>query len=1029
MRKPHDESHGGSAVPNGAAPDASRHTPDVSLLEQLAEFSQSAGEYGSALDYYDQILRIAEKARESSGILSHVLLRMAVCRSQSGDYSGAAEILDRAFANLPEDASDVDVCRILNEKAFALLRLGNYDGAEECVRSVTERILDTDSAAQLARAQNSHGAIAMRKGDWEEACRSFEAALAAFRQLGDRDGIAHCLNNLGLMEKNRGENESALRHLREALRIAEEVGDTYYVGVRLNNLGILEFRMGAWEDARRSWERALRLLEGIGNRWEVANILLNLGNYHRHKRDWEEADVLYRRAQGIADELGEARERVLVKEFRGDLALSSESFDEAHSLFHAALAEGLALAPEGDVVLEVLRRLTDLDSRTGHIAEAKDHLRRALEVSEHLQERAERAVLLRLRARIEGLEGEIAAAIDTYRESIALSESSGLPFELAVSRLELATFCIEQIVDLDDAERQLELARETFERVGAEYEAGHAYLMKAKLEMASEHPSPNARVHLETAIDLLERVGSDEDRTQLRAVNGEIDRLLEETSLSARNELAALNEAVGRLLGASEGSSRVREIERALLERLGADRAALLLVNPEKNAFDLAPGSSLDAVQGREVTRLVDSIRSHRPLGPKPFVSTSPARDPRFTGIASSQLAKLGSILFVPLFSEEELLGGLYADRRIEAGYIRQPEIDFFVAFATAAAMAVQDMRLESVRLENARLRRELASRTGFHGIITQNRRMLEIMDVVERLRLSNATVLLQGETGTGKELLAEALHTSSPRHMKSLVTINCAALSKDVLESELFGHVRGAFTDAKTDKVGLFERADGGTIFLDEIDKTPREFQERLLRVVDQGEIKPVGANQVKRIDVRILCASNRSLREEVEAGRFLKDLYYRLRVISIDLPPLRDRKEDVPLLVDHFLRYFAEKSSKKIAGVTPEAMNHLIAYSWPGNVRDLRHEVERAVAMADDGALIRPEHLSPEIRPARSAAPPIVLGGDQSLQVFMENIEKDLVVNALKKTAGNRSHAAKLLGISRRGLLNKISRYAINL
>jgi transcriptional regulator with GAF, ATPase, and Fis domain len=436
----------------------------------------------------------------------------------------------------------------------------------------------------------------------------------------------------------------------------------------------------------------------------------------------------------------------------------------------------------------------------------------------------------------------------------------------------------------------------------------------------------------------------------------------------------------------------------------------------------------MDPAQGREVLGLVESIRKDRPLGAKPFVSTSPVRDPRFNGASRTTLAKLGSVLFIPLFSEEELLGGLYADRCAEAGYIRQSEIDFFVAFATAAGMAVQDMRLEAVRLENARLRRELAGRSGFQGIITQNRRMLEILDLVERLRASSTTVLLQGETGTGKELLAEALHASSSRSEKQLVTINCAALSKDVLESELFGHVRGAFTDAKADKVGLFERANGGTIFLDEIDKTSREFQERLLRVVDQGEIKPVGANQVKRIDVRILCASNRPLREEVEAGRFLKDLYYRLRVISIDLPPLRERKEDVPLLVDHFVRHFAEKSSKKIAGVAPEAMTQLMAYSWPGNVRDLRHEIERAVAMADDGAVLRAEHFSPEIRPARPV-PSLRLGGEQSLSGFMGEIERDLVVNALEKTAGNRSHAAKLLGISRRGLLNKIARYSINL
>jgi transcriptional regulator with GAF, ATPase, and Fis domain len=382
----------------------------------------------------------------------------------------------------------------------------------------------------------------------------------------------------------------------------------------------------------------------------------------------------------------------------------------------------------------------------------------------------------------------------------------------------------------------------------------------------------------------------------------------------------------------------------------------------------------------------------------------------------------------MPLFSEEGLLGGLYVDRRAQTGYFRQPEIDFFVAFATAATMAVQEMRLESIRSENLRLRRELAGRSGFHGIITQNRRMLDILDLIERLRDSSTTVLLQGETGTGKELLAGALHAVSLRRDRPLVTINCAAIAKDVLESELFGHVRGAFTDAKTDKIGLFEKADGGTIFLDEIDKTSTQFQERLLRVVDQGEIKPVGSNQARKIDVRIVCASNRSLREEVEAGRFLKDLYYRLRVICIDIPPLRERKEDVPLLVEHFEKVFSERASKKIAGFSHEALNALIAHSWPGNVRDLQHEVERAVAMADEGAKIRADQLSAEIRPGRPA-PSLLLGGEQGLQEFIEGIEKDLVINALKKTGGNRSHAAKLLGISRRGLLNKIMRYTISL
>lgn len=1029
MRGPHDKPHDGKSLAGGSPDAIARPSADSSLLEQLAEFSQSAGEYASALDYYEQVLRIAERARESSGVLSTILLRMASCRSQTGDYAGAVEILDRAVANLPPDADETEFCRILNEKAFAHIRLGDYAKADECTRRIMDRLLIPDSAAQLARAQNSSGIVAMWRGDWEQANRLFEAALAGFRVLENREGVAQCLNNLGLMEKNRGNNEVALRHLRESLRIAEEVGSTYYVGAHLNNIGLLEFKLGAWEDARSSWERAMRLLEGIGNKWEVGTILLNLGNYYRHKRDWEEADVLYRRAQTIVDDLGEAREKILVKEFRGDLSLASESYAEAREFYLAGLAEAAILAPEGDVVLELMRRLADLESRTGHDAEAFQYLGKAFGVSDHLREQSERGVLHRIRARLEGKAGETAAALESYRESVSLLERFGTPFELAVTRLELATFCIENIIDLDDAERQLEMARRMFDSVGAEYEAGHAYLMTAKLEMAGDHPSPNARVHLETAIDLLERVGNDEDRSALREVNGEIDRLLEETSLSPRNELAALNEAVGRLHAAPEGIERVRTMERILEDRMGADRAALFLVAKGNRGFDLASGGSLKGSEAAEVLAAVQALVRGRPLGPKPFVSTAPARDPRFAALASApRFARLGSLLFMPLFSEEELLGGLYVDRQVEAGFFRQPEIDFFVAFATAATMAVQEMRLESIRSENLRLRRELSSRNGFHGIITQNRRMLEILDLVERLRDSSTTVLLQGETGTGKELLAGALHAASNRSEKPLVTINCAAISKDVLESELFGHVRGAFTDAKTDKIGLFEKADGGTIFLDEIDKTTREFQERLLRVVDQGEVKPVGSNQVRKIDVRIVCASNRPLKEEVEEGRFLKDLYYRLRVIAIDIPPLRERKEDVPLLVDHFVRSFSEKSSKKILGVTHEAMSQLIAHSWPGNVRDLRHEIERAVTMSDDGAQLRADHLSADVKPSRSV-PALLLGGTESLQDFIENIEKDAVVGALKKTAGNRSHAAKLLGISRRGLLNKITRYSIDL
>jgi transcriptional regulator with GAF, ATPase, and Fis domain len=1000
---------------------------DVSLLEQLAEFSQSAGEYGSAMEYWEQIFRIAEKARESPDLLADVLFKMARCRSQTGDYSGALEVLGQASRHLQEDSSDLDRCRIFNEQAFALLRLGRYSEAEEAVRQVTERILDRDASRELAKAQKIFGAIAMRRGDWETASRSLEAALAGFRLVDDREGIAQCLNNLGLMEKNRGNNERAILHLKAALKIAEDLGDTLRVGVRLTNLGILEFRVGHWEEARENWERASRLLEGIGNRWDVASISLNLGNYYRYKRDWDEAARQYAVAREIIEELGEARELVLVTEFQGDLAFSSEAFDEARLLYLEALSGGEALAPRGDLVLETVRRLADLESVVGRLSSAREYVARGMEISESMEEEYERGHLVRIAARIEAAEGDVGKAAEYYRESLRLHRNCRTMFDLAVTQLEYATFCIENIIDLEKAGGHLERARATFERVGAEYEAGHAYLMTAKLEMVCDQPTGEARHHLESAIDFLERAGGDDDQEALQEVHRDIDRLLEETSLSERNDLSALNEFASRVAAASDAPSRVQEIERTLVERLDAHRAALFLADPETGTLDLAPGSDLDA---REAARLLDYIhvlRGERAFGPKPLVSTSPGRDPRFARFDTEDPRRLGSVAFMPLFSEDDLLGGLYVDLAANSGYFHQADLDFLVAFATTAAMAVQEMRLDAVRHENLQLRRKLARRAGFAGIITQNRRMLDILDVIERIKDSHTTVLIQGETGTGKELFARAIHEVSSRGNRDLVTVNCAALSRDVLESELFGHVRGAFTDAKSDKIGLLEKADGGTLFLDEIDKTSVVFQERLLRTVDQGEIKPVGSSQVRKIDVRILCASNRPLKDLVDQGRFLKDLYYRLRVISLEIPPLRERKEDVPLLVEHFLEQFTRDGARRVRGMSPEAMSLLVAHDWPGNVRDLRHEVERAVALVDDDAQIGPEDLSSDLQ----GKPPVaeIPLGRQKLSEYVEQIERALVERALRETSGNRSHAAKLLGISRRGLLNKISRYAIDL
>lgn len=324
---------------------------------------------------------------------------------------------------------------------------------------------------------------------------------------------------------------------------------------------------------------------------------------------------------------------------------------------------------------------------------------------------------------------------------------------------------------------------------------------------------------------------------------------------------------------------------------------------------------------------------------------------------------------------------------------------------------------------ENRQLQRMLSARRSFPEM-GRSPQMRRIYEKAGRIAQTNSTVLICGESGTGKELLARAIHYGSLRAERPFVAVDCGALPETLLESELFGHVRGAFTGAVSDKPGLFDEADTGTIFLDEIGEIGQAVQARLLRVLQEREVKPVGGTVPHPVDVRVIAATNRDLEAEVAAGRFREDLFYRLAVIPISLPPLREREGDVPILAHEFLREYAEENGKKLEGISPEAMDLLCRYSWPGNVRELENAIEQAVVLAR-GPMIMPEDLPGRVREAE-----VPSSGDGSseavnLKEKVEMFEKELIVRELKRARGNRYRAAKRLGISRQNLQYKIKKY----
>jgi transcriptional regulator with PAS, ATPase and Fis domain len=286
--------------------------------------------------------------------------------------------------------------------------------------------------------------------------------------------------------------------------------------------------------------------------------------------------------------------------------------------------------------------------------------------------------------------------------------------------------------------------------------------------------------------------------------------------------------------------------------------------------------------------------------------------------------------------------------------------------------------------------------------------------------------VLLQGETGTGKELIARAIHYQGPRRDRPFVTVNCGALPEALLESELFGHKRGAFTGALADKPGLFEVAHDGTIFLDEIGDTTPTMQVKLLRVLQEGEVRRVGETQVRRVNVRLISATNRDLAQEVAHKRFREDLYYRISVFPIHVPALRDRREDVPLLISRFIQHSNEKLAKRVQGIEQPALTLLVHYPWPGNVRELQNEIERAVALTADGAAIAPECLSEKIAMQRSLR--VALPSEtSSLKQARLTFEREYVAEILRQNHGNAAKSSKILGISRQMLQQKIKAYGL--
>lgn len=496
-------------------------------------------------------------------------------------------------------------------------------------------------------------------------------------------------------------------------------------------------------------------------------------------------------------------------------------------------------------------------------------------------------------------------------------------------------------------------------------------------------------------------------------------------------EVGLLADVAKALAESLDLKATLGSILNTLETHLKLERGAISLLDPDSETINIVVAHGISESSMKNVTYKVgEGITGLVVQSGKEVVVPDISKDPRFLSkTGERQRAKGQKVAFccVPIKLEGKTVGAISVDRRVRPSDDFDAHVRLLEVLATMVAQAVKLNKLvESdrrvLRTENERLLRELKTKFDIHNMVGTSNAMVGVYRLIEQVANSNATVLIRGESGTGKDLVAHAIHFNSYRASKPFIKVNCTALPDNLLESELFGHERGAFTGAVERKLGRFELANGGTLFLDEIGDFSLNLQVKLLRVIQFKEFERVGGHETIKSNVRIIVATNKNLEQEIKNGVFREDLYYRINVFPIYMPLLRERKNDVMLLADYFLEKYTKENGKDINRISTPAIEMLTSYHWPGNVRELENCMERAVLVCDED-VIRSDHLPPSLQMVQQSK----LATALTLSEKVEFLEREMIVDALKKTHGCQRHAARELGITERMLGYKIKKYKI--
>ena len=1022
----------------GAVEQIARHYAAGGPPERALVFAEKAGDLAlsrhagadAARHYESALSQPGADAGDSAGRLR---LKAGNSRLAAGDHAPARAHFETL---LTLTAGSGDRAR----RATALERLGTVLGfqrtGEEGTDLVEEALALFRELGDLlgeARALHNLATRHARQSRYAEALPRFLAALEIHERRGDIAAMADERNSLGLVECFLGRYDVAADHLERGFELARSVDYRYLMAATRHNLGIVRRSQGRYEDALASVREALAIFDEIGHRNAYGFSTLNLGIYGRAAGHFEDALATFRRARAAVARAGDSSREVYALECEADLLRFLGQPLTAIDRLGEAIRVATRASDErqrGYATAALSRALLD----AGRTNEALERARTALAIGEKTEcpRLVARALVALAAATLAS--GQPAEAAARARELLARSASEALLEEMAAEgNLILASAAVE-LLDPTAASRPLEDAGEVIRARGLKH--------LAPLELRTQARVARALGNAPAALSL-ERRAADERRAMAATIADETLRRSFLTAVtfewprerkddgsgapSGGTPLVALQTLyeISGLIGSGHGLDEL--LDRVLDLALGIVRAArglIILIDESSGALEVRTTRGVEKETARDAAHYSQSIVRAAGAG-ESILSTDAEHDERFSRSKSISLFQIKSLMCVPLRVRQRTIGTVYVDGGGTGRIFTRDDISFLEAFASQAAIAIENARLYSqLAAENELLKRTAQERYRFENFIGASPVMRKVFDMMERAAASPLPVLIEGESGTGKELVARALHFNSPRRARVFLSENCAAIPEALLESELFGYAQGAFTGADRDKKGLYEMADGGTLFLDEIGDMPFAMQAKLLRVLQDGEYRPIGGKEARKASVRILAATNADLRARIADGRFREDLYYRLNVISISLPPLRVRKEDIPALATHFLEKAARDRGLPRMTLEDELLTLLVRYNWPGNVRQLENVISRLGVLSRSAKLtVRDLESDPSLYQTFTEIESPLPSPIEDLST----LEKRQIQKALHETKGNRVKAAALIGISRATIFRKIKEYRI--